>query len=259
MVGAEEFYDGLASEYHCLFPDWWSAALWHGSVIAALLAAEGVQPPASVLDCTCGIGTQALPLAATGYAVTATDVSAAAAERARTEAAERRLQVTLSVADVRHLRDTVQPAFDCAISCDNALPHLLTDADLDAALRSIRACLRDGGVFLASIRDYDALAVARPEGVPVTLHGEPGGRHASGQSWRWSDDGQHLDIALFTMRESAQGWRVAVHETTYRALQRDALSAGLARSGFGRIRWLMPEQSGYYQPVVLAVARGATG
>ena len=32
-------------------------------------------PPASVLDCTCGIGTQALPLAALGYRVTGTDAT----------------------------------------------------------------------------------------------------------------------------------------------------------------------------------------
>ena len=56
----ESFYDGLANEYHLIFGHWWSAAQSQGGIISMLLAAEGVDPPSEVLDCTCGIGTQAL-------------------------------------------------------------------------------------------------------------------------------------------------------------------------------------------------------
>jgi hypothetical protein len=58
-VAPEEFYDGLVSEYHVLFEDWWRAAMWHGRVVANLLAARGIREHSRVLDCTCGIGTQA--------------------------------------------------------------------------------------------------------------------------------------------------------------------------------------------------------
>ena len=39
------------------------------------------------------------------------------------------------------------------VSCDNSLPHLLTDLDLRRAVANIRACLGDGGIFIASIRN----------------------------------------------------------------------------------------------------------
>jgi glycine/sarcosine N-methyltransferase len=52
-AGPEAFYDALALDYHLLFADWWTAAQWHGEVIARVLADRGVRPPARVLDCTC--------------------------------------------------------------------------------------------------------------------------------------------------------------------------------------------------------------
>jgi SAM-dependent methyltransferase len=255
MARPEDFYDDLASEYHLLFGDWWSAALHHAEVISGLLVDHGVAEGSRLLDCTCGIGTQALPLAALSYDVTATDISARSIERARAEAESRNLRLRFAVADVRRVDQAIDGPFDAAISCDNALPHLLTDGDLDQAIRSIRGCLRDGAVFLASIRDYDALTESRPAGTPIALHGAPGARHGSGQSWAWSADGNELNITLFILAELPErAWRASVRETTYRALRRRTFTAALRANGFAGVKWLMPDETGYYQPVVIAVA-----
>ena len=257
MVDAERFYDDLAADYHVLFEDWWTAAMRHGAIVGRLLAARGRVAGSRVLDCTCGVGTQALPLAALGYDVTGTDVSARAVQRARAEAERRGIEVRLDVADVRSVRDVVHGSFDAAISCDNSLPHLLTDEDLARALRSVRACLVTGATFFASIRDYDKLATVRPAGVPITLHGPAGARHGAGQAWSWSAEGDYVDITLFTLAEDADGgWLAGAHETTYRALRREVLGAALERNGFTDVHWLMPAESGYYQPMVVAVAQG---
>lgn len=255
MVDAADFYDGLSSEYDCLFPDWWAAAQWHATVIGRVLAEEGVLPPSAILDCACGIGTQALPLAAMGYAVTGTDISTRAVQRARDEAAQRGIQLALAVVDMRAAREDARGRFAAVIACDNALPHLLSDDELLAALHNARTSLQPGGIFLASIRDYDTLAIERPTGVPITVHGCRGARHASGQAWTWPSAGDRVEITLFTLREREAGWETATHETTYRALQRDVLTHMLGRSGFDEPRWLTPRQSGYYQPIVLARAR----
>lgn len=254
MGRPEDFYDDLASQYHLLFPDWWFAALEHAGVIARLLTHQGVTADGSrLLDCTCGIGTQALPLAVLGYEVTATDISPRAVERARAEAKRRGIRLRTAVADVRRVDEAAHGPFDAVISCDNALPHLLTDPDLERAIRSIRACLGEGGVFLASIRDYDALRESRPAGVPISLHGPPGTRHGTGQAWTWSENGDEVGITLFVLTEADQTWHASAHETTYRALRRQTFAAALRNNGFATVEWLMPEQSGYYQPVVLAV------
>jgi hypothetical protein len=47
-------------------------------------------------------------------------------------------------------------------------------------------------------------------------------------------------------------WDVQSYTTRYRALLRADLNRILARAGFVDIVWLMPEESGYYQPAVLA-------
>lgn len=254
MVEAEQFYDALAPSYHLLFDDWTVASTWHGDVIGRLLADRGVVAPMPVLDVTCGIGTQALPLAVLGYRITGTDISARAVARAQAEAAAQALDVSLAVADVRAVRQHVTGNFAAVVSCDNALPHLLTDEDLHLALHNVRSCLVPGGPFVASIRDYDGLRAARPAGVPVAVSGDPGQRHASGQSWRWSEDGDQLTITLFTITEDDLGtWSGTSHETTYRALTRRVLTSALQRAGFLDCVWLRPEESGYYQPVVVAV------
>ena len=243
------FYDALAPDYHLLFDDWWSAAQWHGEVIADLLATRGIAG-GHLLDCTCGVGTQALPLAALGYRVIGTDVSAAAIDRARAEASARGLDVELAVRDVR---DHIDGVFDVVISCDNALPHLLRDEDLERALNSIHGCLQPGGLLLTSIRDYDSLSQSRPNGVPSSVDGRPGTRHGSGQVWQWSADAEYVDIELFTFTETAPGtWRARSGTTRYRALRRPTLDHLLKSVGFTSTEWLMPENSGYYQPIVIA-------
>lgn len=246
------FYDDLAADYHLLFRDWWASARWQGEVLTGLLRGAGIDPPARVYDCTCGIGTQALPLAAQGFRVTGTDLSPAAVEQARAAAAERDIDVTLGVADLRAL-----PAdrFDAVVSFDNSLPHLLTDDDLAAAVRSVRGCLDAGGVFLASTRDYDAILRDGTAGVEPVVHGSGAERRIVGQAWQWAADRRTVEINVFILRPAGTGWSAAVRSATYRALRRAELTAALEAGGFGEVGWLMPEESGYYQPVVRAIAR----
>jgi len=249
---AEDFYDGLAAEYHLIFADWWTSAQWHGQFISTLLSSVGVRPGAQVLDCTCGIGTQALPLAKLGYAMTGTDLSRSSIDRAKSEAESREIPITLSVADVRRLPGQFTEGFDAVISCDNALPHLLNDSDLIDALTAIHRSLRASGLFLATIRDYDALRSERSAGIPPSILGAHGSRHGYAQAWHWSDDMSLVDISLFLLSETSSGWSVSVHETTYRALLRADLDAALLHSGFTESRWLMPDATGFYQPIVIA-------
>jgi hypothetical protein len=97
------------------------------------------------------------------------------------------------------------------------------------------------------------LRAARRGGVPIAVHGGAGSRHGSGQVWTWSEDGEYVDIELFTFTEEAAGsWRARSGTTRYRALRRATLEGLLASAGFTAVEWLMPQVSGYYQPMVLA-------
>ncbi len=249
------FYDALAPNYDALFDDWWTAAQRHGVVVRSELERCGVSVPARVLDCACGIGTQAVSLAASGYRVTGTDLSAGAVQRARAEANARDVSIDLMVADMREV-DTVTPGpFGAVICCDNSLPHLLDDRDLDRALDAIGRVLAPGGVFLASVRDYDPLRAERPTGIPSVLRTRADGRDIVGQAWDWTSDGDRLRIHLFVIRERDGAWHADVHTTWYRALTRAEFTAALKRAGFVDVAWREPRATGFYQPIVTARVR----
>jgi glycine/sarcosine N-methyltransferase len=250
MTDIKAFYDSLAVDYHLMFRDWWTSATRQGEVLDRLLRAHGLAAGATLLDCTCGIGTQALPLAQRGYVVTGTDLSPEAVEQARREADERGIDIRLGTADVRTL--TVPTPFDVALSGDNSLPHLRSDADMHAALTSIRACLRPGGVFLATVRDYDVLAGERVTGVPAMTFDDGDGRRIVGQTWTWTGDMSTVTFDLFILTQQEHGWQATVRTTTYRAWRRKELTAALSAAGFDDITWHEPDEHGYHQPLVTA-------
>jgi 2-polyprenyl-3-methyl-5-hydroxy-6-metoxy-1,4-benzoquinol methylase len=80
-------YDAIASLYHLVYPDWNAAIAQQSAALDAIIRQHVGPPPRSILDVSCGIGTQALGLAALGHTVTASDLSSGAVERARRDAA----------------------------------------------------------------------------------------------------------------------------------------------------------------------------
>lgn len=145
-----------------------------------------------ILDCACGIGTQALGLATLGFRVTRSDLSTGAIERARAEALKRDLNLSLCVADILQLNTVPESGFDAMICLDNALPHLSSEEHLARAASEIRAKLRAGGTFLASIRDYDRLIVERPAIQGPAFYSDEGRRRIVFQLWDWIDERRYL-------------------------------------------------------------------
>jgi glycine/sarcosine N-methyltransferase len=248
------FYEGLADEYHLLYADWQKSIAYQREVLERLILSRLGRAPTAILDCSCGIGTQALGLASRGYRVHATDLSPRAVERAAREAKTLGVPLTTGVADLRTLEAQVAGTYDVVLSCDNALPHLLTDADLTAALRSMRAKLEPGGLLLASVRDYDALAQQRPSFTSERVMETPEGRRITFQIWDWTPDGRGYRFQQFLVKPSRGGWQTSCHTGEYRALRRAELEQAVASVGLTGVQWHTPEQSGYYQPIVTALA-----
>jgi glycine/sarcosine N-methyltransferase len=59
-------------------------------------------------------------------------------------------------------------------------------------------------------------------------------------------------VHLFLIGESGGAWETYHHETRYRAVLREELAEILHQAGFLDVAWQMPDESGYYQPVVKA-------
>lgn len=216
--------------------------------------------PLRILDCAAGIGTQLLGLAALGHACVGTDLSTAALRRARNEAAEQGLTseggpvAGLAAADMRRL-PFADAAFDAVVCADNSLPHLLTAADVRTALAEMRRVVVPAGLVLVSTRDYDELRRTRPEATPVTVVRRDGELSAAFQLWTWHDDGERYDFDLVVHRRpegSAGPCRTSHRMATYWALARHELAALAIQAGFVGARWLLPEQTGFFQPLLIA-------
>lgn len=249
------FYNALAEGYHLIFIDWATTRARQGAFFDKLLREGLGTGPKEVLDASCGIGTQALGLAAQGHRVFASDISPAAVARAEREAAASGLRLTgFAVADMRTLSEQISQRFDAVLSCDNALPHLLEDAELAAAAHHLHAVLRPGGLLIATIRDYDAVEPkpGQPVPTPVRLLGEGESRRLVFQMWTWSSDGRSYEVEQFILQPQGEGWATTSARARYRALKREELSRALTAAGFQDVRWHMPEADGFYQPVVTA-------
>lgn len=248
------FYDELADDYHLIYSDWEASIRRQGDALDALIGKDRVE----VLDCSCGIGTQAIGLALRGHRVTGTDLSFRAAARAGREAARRNLNLHTAAADMRHL-PFPDGRFDAVVCADNSLPHLLTEQAVYAALTAMRRVLRPDGLLLISTRHYDDLLRDHPVSTPPQVHrtadcADGGERTVTFQLWHWHDDGEHYDLEHFQLLPAGGEWRVQVRRTTYWALGQDRLAGLAAEAGFADARWRMPQETGFFQPLLLARA-----
>jgi glycine/sarcosine N-methyltransferase len=236
------FYDDLAEDYERVYADWAASSRRQAQALDALLPAS-----AFVLDCAAGIGTQVLGLAALGHRVAGTDLSVVALRRA----AERNPDVGVAAADMRAL-PFAEAAFDAVVCADNALPHLLTAPDVRQALAEMLRVVVPGGVVLVTTRDYDELRRTRPEVTPVSVHRDTGGVTAGFQLWTWHPDGERYDLDHLLVTDAGGDWRVRARHSTYWAMRRDELAQLVSAAGLVDIRWLLPGESGFFQPLLLA-------
>ena len=245
----QTFYDSMASEYDKLFSDWQATTHEQAVILDRIFRGSGFDSAASVLDCACGIGTQAIGLAALGYPVTASDISDAELAEAAKRAAENRVSIRFEHADFCALDRTFPEAFDIIICMDNALPHMLSRDALESAVRSITGRLKAGGMFVASIRDYDALLQSKPPYSPPYIHKTPKGQRVSFQTWTWKDDHYRLIQYIIDDGDTLQTSRF---ECEYRATPREEITGLLLEAGCDDVKWLFPEETGFYQPIVIA-------
>ncbi len=251
MTITRTFYDGLAESYHLMFQDWTQSIQRQAGVLGPLIEHEMPTGRLRILDCACGIGTQTLGLAQHGHALLGVDLSEAAVSRARREAEQRSLSIQFEVADMRDLSSLSATEFDVVLAADNAIPHLLNEQDLFRAVQEIAGKLRRGGLFLASIRDYDQIVEQHPAMPPPAFFQDGVHRRIYHQVWDWTSDRQYT-VHLYITQETRAGWTCQHFVSIYRAVLREELTAILHQAGLIELRWLMPADSGFYQPLVLA-------
>ena len=196
----QTFYDHMAAQYDKLFLDWESATREQALILNKIFTDSGFDRTFRILDCACGIGTQAIGLAAIGYSVIASDISDGELAEAAVRAEKNGVKIRFEHADFCALSDTFSEQFDIVIAMDNALPHMLTHEALETAVRSITGRIRPGGLFAASIRDYDSLLADKPPYSPPYIHKTDKGQRVSFQTWVWNGD--HYQLTQYIIDDS---------------------------------------------------------
>lgn len=263
-----DFYDALTPLYHLIYPNWNDSLARQGEQLNQLIQTEWAeQRTHTVLDVSCGIGTQALALAQRGYAVTASDLSPKEIERARTEAERLNQHIDFKVADMRAAHTAHGSGHDLVLSCDNSVPHLLTDADLLLAFQQFAACLRPGGGCVISVRDYAQEArgsnILKPYGARV----QDGKRHVLFQVWDFDkgDDqgaqggyGDHYDLSFYVVEDDLATGQTQTHvmRSRYYAISTTRLAELMVEAGFENVRRL---DGVFFQPVLVGTKPGSMG
>jgi len=249
-------YNEIATLYHLIYRDWNAVIAQQAAVLDAIMREHVGPSPRSILDVSYGIGTQALGLAALGHAVTASDLSSAAVERARLEAAQRNLAIDFKVADMRRCAEVHGSAFDVVLSADNSIPHLLSDDAIRQALGNFHQCIRPGGITILGLREYLTEERSSPRLVPYGFRSDGDDRYFVVQTRDW--DGDFYDVAMYFIREG-RGSRpatVIAGSSRYYAVPIDRLVSLLEESSFIEIQRL---DGVLYQNQPVLLARRGTG
>ena len=242
-------YDDIAELYHLVYDDWDAAIARQAEALDHAVTDLIGRAPHRLLDVSCGIGTQALGLAARGYRVSAADLSAGAVARARREARNRGLSIDFSVADMRDWEKCGSQAYDVLLCADNSITHLDGLSEMSRAAKAFFECLRPGGIALVGIRDY-AMENDRatPQIHPYGFREYAGHRYFVFQTRDLRDDG--YEVAMYFVREAGADHPPAITAgvSRYHFVHVDELKELFRDAGFERVRRL---DGVMHQPLVV--------
>ena len=109
--------------------------------------------------------------------------------------------------------------------------------------------MKQGGMFVASIRDYDGLLETKPPYSPPYIHETKNGKRVSFQTWDWEGDNYKLVQYIIEDEDTLQ---ISKFACQYRATRRQEITDLLLANGCMEVNWLFTEETGFYQPIVVA-------
>ena len=228
-----EFYDAIAEYYPLFYRNWETQLEREGLGLRATFRNKGVN---RVLDASCGAGTQAISLAQLGFDVVATDPSAGMLRKAQ-EIADRfelRGNLEFRKVDFLQLEDAVSGPFDAIVSKGNALPHLITDEEIELALHIFHELLRPGGILVIGMRDFGPFMEDRPRFIPGLTHElDDGSEFVTFDIWEWQEGPPVIATQnLFIVQGRDNNYTTTKRQVAFRPLSTDEVKVVLLEAGF---------------------------
>jgi SAM-dependent methyltransferase len=220
-----DFYDELAGDYDAIT----------GSAGRAERAQEFLKalaarfPIKSALDAACGTGLYAIQLAGMGVRSVGADISPGMLEQARRLAQQAKLNVEWVCAPMQELAAKLPERFDAVLCMGNSIPHLLSDADLDATLAAFLQLLNPGGIVVLQLLNY-ARRLGRQERI-VGIN-----RRGQREFVRFYDfQGDQAQFNILEIDWSTGQPQHRLHTTTLRLYTAEALRQALNQHGSERV------------------------
>ena len=184
----------------------------------------------TVLDLTCGTGSQVFWLAKHGYKVTGADFSPALLDIAKEKARQEEIDVRLIEGDMRTI--TVGH-FDAVITIFNAVGHL-TKADFEITMRNIHANLKDGGLYVFDIFNLEAMTdkVVDDLAMDISRTVNNTNIHHTQYSKINKDNGQLTSYDHFTIQEGSAKPTIYKEQFTLQIYTAKELRYMLTHNGF---------------------------
>lgn len=242
------YYDKLASYYRWIYTDWEASVERQAGQLDTIIRESMASTAESILDVSCGIGTQSLGLARRGYRVSASTISKFEIEEARATAKQWGLEIDFKVGDMRNVYRLHPGPFDVVISCDNAVPHLLTDQDIELAFREFYRCLRPGGLCIISVRDYSDMPKSGQQLLPRHVHQVPDGRIVMFDVRDFEEN--HYEYATYLTHDKGEdSAETIIMRGRYYCVGTETLSRLLETVGFESIS---VHSDRFFQPMIIA-------
>lgn len=230
------FYDAIAEYYPLFNRDWETRLEREGLGLRSIFRNKGVE---RVLDAACGAGAQAVPLAQLGYQVVAADLSAGMLRKARNIAEHYGVadRIEFRQSDFLQLGHAVQGPFDAVVCKGNALPHLLLDEEIEAALRTFYDLLRPGGILVIGMRDFGPFMEERPRFLPGFVHQfDNGAEFITFDLWEWQDGPPVIATQnLYIVSGKPDNYRTIKRQVVFRPLSTDEVKVVLLEIGFEEV------------------------
>lgn len=243
----ELFYNDFSQYYHLIYDNWNESIKKQSQQLDSIIKEFINEEINTVLDVSCGIGTQSLGLAEMGYKVTGSDISEKEIKRAQSEAVKRGLEISFYVADMRNVFEQTKKEFDVIISCDNSVPHLLTDDDILKAFKQFyKSCKLNGGCII-SVRDYEKEIIDGKIFKPYGIREFDGKLFIISQVWDCHYP--RYTTSMYIVEDNRHDkCRTHVMRTEYYAIKIPRLIELMQVAGFSRVERI---DGRFFQPIIL--------
>ena len=179
-------YDGLSENYHWLYSDDVLSGAQTLKENEDVLRSAG--PKARILDCACGTGTFAIPLAKRGFAVSGSDASQGMVEQAMLAARNAGLSIPLHCCTWEDVPNRFADPFDLIFCLGNSIGHARDKEEMLRSLKGMRAVLKTGGKLVLDSRNWEQIRKEKTRFTPYP-------------QWRERDGQRCLPIYIWTFPE----------------------------------------------------------